>query len=493
MTGEYIRFNLFQIIALVFLSVATIVFVAHEDAGSMEATLFSINVKPVPETPVAGSPSKVALDAIVAADDDDGKVDQSAPTIETLFTTFLEARKKEYVLSSSPATWYDSNDKEIGLPDNPIPYRFSEINKGLSMCADGTKTDVFAFGNGFGPSAANYGKDGTGVCATQPPSVKNGLEDDGKKTGGCKHTFLSVLFSSNDGPLGITEKTDSDWNSDACKFHRRAYAGVITAAILAVIFFGGLVALIEMTDYKSEDDAGKRRLRAQYSVLSLLFWASALALMIVFSQSHIALHTDRGLKDPTVVTLTDQTKIKDFPARATMYDELFRQCFGSEPTIVAASELDEGAGGGDPVPNVAVGTRCTSPANFKAAIGNLGLTSAANCKYDAAMQSFYKTNGVCEYPDDFATVTKHNGPNLEYSDIRTDANKKGQASTFDVFTTDYDGSEWLIALAVLWAVFVAKQTFVTIGFVGGLDCFEFFGCVDANDKYTIAGGYASAL
>jgi hypothetical protein len=490
MVGPYVRFNLFQIIGLIALSVATILFVTLDDAGSMEATLFAVNVKPNPETPAAGSASATALAAITIAAN--AAAEPNEGDLTTLLEAYLNARKKEYVLSTSPASWFDSNSKEVHLPSNPIPYRFTEINEGMSACADGLNAGLFAFGQGFGPSSANYGTDAAGVCADQPPSAKNGLGDDGKKADDCKDTFLSKLFSSNDGPLGITEKTDSDWNSDACKFHRRAYGGVIAAAILAILFFGGLVYLIETTDYGSEDEDGKRRLRAQYAVLSLLFWASALALMIVFSQSHVALHTDRGIKEQTIVPLTDKTEIKDFPARATMYDELFKRCFPDVP-IEAASDLTNGRNGGNPVPNLGAGARCAAPEVFQESISKMGLYSAANCKYGAQMTGFYKTKGVCEYPENFATVTEHNGPYLRYEDKRTGLDKKGQAGSFEVFTTDYDGREWLIGLAVLWGVFFGKQTFVTIGFVTGLDLFTFFGCVDKKSPFTVAGGYASAL
>lgn len=492
--GAYVRLNIGQIIAVAALAVATIVFVTVDDAGSMEARLKAINVEPNPKEPAEGSDSLTALEAITdqRADDDDFTRENA----ETAFDNYLKARKQEYVISSSDAVWFDSNKKEAQLSDDHIPYRFSDINEGMSACAVQVAPDYFAFGRGFGPSSAAYGDDNTGVCADQPPKEKNGITSDGKDRDDCDKTFLSRLFSSKEGLLGITEKSTSDWHKDTCEFQRRAYGWVIATAVLAVVFFCGLVYIVDSRerDFDSLSDEEKRAHRMRMGLASLLFWAAALALMIIFSQSHVALHTDNGIKEATIVPLDDTTAIRNIPARATMYDELFSACFGDATDIVAPEALKNAEGANAPVPNIAAaGARCTAPETFKAAIANLGLTSAGNCKHGSRMANFYKTTGVCEYPDNFNTVETHRGPVLRYHDTRQGLAAKGQSERIDVFTLSSDGSEWLIILAVLWGVVVAKQTFVTIGIVTGLDLFQFFGCVDDNDKFTIAGGYASAL
>jgi hypothetical protein len=170
-----------------------------------------------------------------------------------------------------------------------------------------------------------------------------------------------------------------------------------------------------------------------------------------------------------------------------MYDELFKACYGDDVTIIAPDELAANK------PAITAGTACIAGDSFRTAIRSLGLESAGNCKYGAKMANFYKTKGVCEYPEDFSAVSERNGPYLMYQDTRSNIGKLGQTSTFDVFTTDSDGEAWLIILAVLWGVVVAKQTFSTFGFVFGTDLFLFFNCADETDEYNIAGGYAGAL
>lgn len=492
--GAYVRLNIGQIIAVTVLAIATIVFVTVDDAGSMEARLKAINVEPNPKEPAANSPSLTALEAI---EGQGGTEDyQTAAAAQAAFTAYLDARKQEYVISSSDAVWFDSNKKEAQLSDDHIPYRFNDINEGMSACAVQVAPDYFAFGRGFGPSSAAYGDDDTGVCADQPPKEKNGITSDGKDRDDCDKTFLSRLFSSDEGFLGITEKSTSDWHKDTCEFQRRAYGGVITAAVLAVVFFCGLVYIVDSRerDFDSLSDNKKRAHRMRMGLASLLFWAAALTLMIIFAQSHHKLHTDNGIKEVTIVPLDDTTTFANIPARATMYDELFSACFGDATDIVAPDALNDGdANGNGRVPDIPAGAdRCTTPERFKKAIADLGLTSAGNCKYGSRMAGFYKTTGVCEYPDNFNDVKTHRGPVLRYHDTRQGLAAKGQSERIDVFTLSSDGSEWLIILAVLWGVVVLKQTGVTIGIASGMSMYEFFGCVD-DDKFTIAGGYASAL
>ena len=186
--------------------------------------------------------------------------------------------------------------------------------------------------------------------------------------------------------------------------------------------------------------------------------------------------------------MDDDIAIRDFPARAKMYKDAFKLCYGDTANVVAADS------------NTAPSTGCAAFADFGTAITNLGLADAGKCAFDPVeLVTYENPEDACNLPATFANYKsiKKNGPEFTIIDKR-EFDISSTERDLDIIGINRQSAAFhaiIIAALVLWLL---KELLLVLELFDNDYVFinNLFPCLpdmSSDSKYAIAGGYAGAV
>jgi len=410
-----------------------------------------------------------------------------ATALESNLKAVLDARiKREYQLKSSGLVWQgeegdDGKRPELHEPKNTIDFQFDNLNDGWSGCetpADG----VFTPFHGTSPKDTDL----SGRCAND--EVQRGDSRDK-----CKESWLYMLYSTDkrEGPMGI--EIDDKWVDKVCEYQKDTWkitAGVLIASIALQFLYYVYWAIY--TGMGSEDTIDNGKLTFMKIVAGLLVLSLLITIGLFATSRHKLLSGDykNGLHDATTVVMDDDITIANFPARAKMYKDAFKLCYGDTAPVVAADA--------DAANQPTIG--CAAFADFKAAIENLGLDDAGKCAFDDDVSStFENPEDACNLPKSFADYKsiQKDGPEFTIIDKR-EFDISSTERSLSIIGIDREGRfvhGIIIAGLVLWLLkeLAVFYELMDRRFQAMLVLFPCLSNCLGDETFAIAGGYAGAV
>jgi hypothetical protein len=433
--------------------------------------------------------AKTAFDKFAAGGDfdvDTAQANHAAPgtaagktpaDLQADLKKILEQRMKyDYRLTTTGLVWQGAlaggTRPKLHEPEDTIDFQFDNLNDGWTGClepADG----VFTPYNGLSPN----GTDLTGRCSATAERAHTADRD------GCKESWLYLLYSDG-GPIGLT--TDDKWIDDVCEFqktHWSTIAGFLIASVTIQMVYYAYWAYF--TVFGSGQDLASSSINLMRLLSGCLIVCLFVTLGFFAASRHKMLSHEygNGLQDKTTAEFGDDTALSSFPARAKMYEEAHKLCYGDTVAVKSVAP-DAGTPG------------CASFETFKQAMNSLKLFDAGACAFGASKDTFESPVDACNLPGSFADYGNHHadGPEFTIIDKRT-ATIGSTTREIDLITIDrdtYGVYGVVIGGLVIW---LAKEIFVFAELF--IENFSFLQvlvpCISTDQRFTVAGGYAGAV
>lgn len=402
-----------------------------------------------------------------------GAKDQFKGHVEKALT---QRMKYDYRLTTTGLVWQGAlaggTRPKLHEPEDTIDFQFDNLNDGWTGClepADG----VFTPYNGLSPEDTDL----TGRCSSTTERAHTADRD------ACKESWLYLLYSDG-GPIGLT--TDDKWIDDVCEFqktHWSTIAGFLIAAVsLQMVYYAYWLY------YTCKDP---EEVELPLNTFMLMRFLSGCLIVCLFvtlgffaASRHKMLSHEygNGLQDKTTAEFGDDTALSSFPARAKMYEEVYKACYGDTAAVGASNPADL--------------TGCVPFTDFKDAMKELKLFDAGACAFGASKDTFESPVDACNLPGTFADYGNHqaDGPEFTIIDKRT-ATIGSTTREIDLITIDRDTFGVygvVIGGLVIW---LAKEIFVFAELF--IEDFSFLQvlvpCISTDRKLAVGGGYAGAV